>query len=439
MDFNYLDEFWQEHLQSMFRWLYSKLFHHEKSLAYRVNRKLKQLRHRANRFKVISLKTKGVPLGNVLFSYVVEAFLLDLNDPYFASHTNLWEARQIAKTFLNFGYNVDVISYQNDRFIPFKKYAFIIDTRENLQRLAPLLGKDCVKIFHSDTAHLITHDLAEFSRILNLQQRKGITILPRRFHSPNLGADYADYITVLGNQFTIDSFKYAAKPIYRIPISTTTLYPWLEDKNFEASKKSFLWLNSGGMIHKGLDLVLEAFAEMPDYQLTIFGPVNQEEDFERFYHQELYETPNIHLKGWINVESPQFIETVKNCIAIISTSASEGGCGSVITCMHAGLIPIVNYESSVDVRDEYGVLLKGSTVADIQNAVSGLASLPSEQLQRMAYQAWEFARANHTRERFAQEYQRVIEKIMIAQKIQTIHNPQTTDDALISPLRNVGV
>ncbi len=40
-----------------------------------------------------------------------------------------------------------------------------------------------------------------------------------------------------------------------------------------------MWFGSGGMIHKGLDLVLEVFARMQEYHLHICGPVHHEEDF----------------------------------------------------------------------------------------------------------------------------------------------------------------
>jgi hypothetical protein len=47
------------------------------------------------------------------------------------------------------------------------------------------------------------------------------------------------------------------------------------------------------MVHKGLDLVLEAFADMPEYHLTVCGPIQKEQDFERAYYRELYQVPNI--------------------------------------------------------------------------------------------------------------------------------------------------
>ena len=37
------------------------------------------------------------------------------------------------------------------------------------------------------------------------------------------------------------------------------------------------------MVHKGLDLVLEAFVAMPEYHLTVCGKVSSEKDFEDAY------------------------------------------------------------------------------------------------------------------------------------------------------------
>ena len=71
------------------------------------------------------------------------------------------------------------------------------------------------------------------------------------------------------------------------------------------------------MVHKGLDLVLEAFAGMPEYHLTVCGPVASEKDFERGYNQELYHTPNIHTFGWIDVDSPKFINLAAQCVGIV--------------------------------------------------------------------------------------------------------------------------
>ena len=363
-------------------------------------------------FRVVSLKTNHSSQGNVLLSYRIEPFFLKPEQPIPNDHTWYWECRQIAHTFLELGYCVDVIQFHKHKFIPQKDYAFFIDIRHRLEALAPLLNKDCIKIFHSDTAHTLFHNAAEASRLLALQQRKGIILSQKRFEAPNLGVEHADYVTILGNEFTKSTFQYARKPIYRVPISTPEVYPWLEDKDFDACRKNFLWFGSGGLVHKGLDLVLDAFVEMPEYHLTICGPIEKEKDFEEAFYKELYETDNIRTFGWIDISSLDFLEIAYSCVGIIYPSCSEGGGGCVITCMHAGLIPIVTYESSVDVGEDFGVILKESSVGEIKNSIHRIANLPTSQLKDMARCAWEFARANHTREKFAENYRNTVNQII---------------------------
>jgi glycosyltransferase involved in cell wall biosynthesis len=383
-------------------------------LASKVKRRLKNSMKSgdAPERKVISLKAETTFQDYVLLSYIIEPFLLKPGEPVSHSHTHYWESLQMARTFIDLGYAIDVISYENNTFVPQRDYAFFIDARWNLERLAPLLNKDCIKIMHIDTAHMLFQDSAELSRLLALQCRRGITLRPRRFEMPNWAIEYADCATILGNEFTLNTYRYANKPIYRIPISTPVLYPWVEEKDFEACRKRFLWFGSGGMVHKGLDLVLEAFADMPEYHLTVCGPVQAEKDFEKAFYRELYHTPNIHTIGRIDVSSSAFINITGCCLGLIYPSCSEGGGGSCITCMHAGLIPIVSYESSVDVLDDFGIVLRACSIEEIKDVIYRVSSLPIQKLKLMSRSAWEFARANHTKERFAQEYRKIITQII---------------------------
>jgi glycosyltransferase involved in cell wall biosynthesis len=210
----------------------------------------------------------------------------------------------------------------------------------------------------------------------------------------------------------MSTLKYAKKPLYRVPISTQVVYSWSEEKDFDACRKNFLWFGSGGLVHKGLDLVLEAFAQMPDCHLTICGPISKEEDFVKAFYKELYQTANIHTVGWIDINSQKFRNILNNCVGIVYPSCSEGGGGSVINCMHAGLIPIVSYEASVDVEKDYGVILKDSSIQGIKQEAQKISTLPKEELKQMARRAWEVARENHTKEKFAENYRNTIEKIM---------------------------
>ncbi len=358
---------------------------------------------------VVSLKPKNPNGKSVILSYSVMPFLLKDGDSPADPHD--WECLQIAKTFLDLGYNLDVINYDNEHFVPRKEYAFAIDLGRNLERLDGLCGSDCIKILHVVWAHWSFHNTAQYGRLLALTQRKRAVLKPKRVSIPRLGIEHADYAIVLGNEFTLDTYRYAGKPMFRLPNPSTAVFPWPENKDFEKCRNRFVWFGGYGLVHKGLDIVLDAFTELPECYLTVMGPVHEETDFRRLYHKELFETANIRTIGWIDVTSPRFVEIANDSLGVVYPSCSEGTAGSVVTCMHAGLIPIISYESGVDV-DGFGVLLRTSSIGEIKNTVRRISSLPREELERRARAAWEHARANHTRERFAEEYQKIIKSIV---------------------------
>jgi glycosyltransferase involved in cell wall biosynthesis len=376
-----------------------------------VSKKVQARINYAKTLQVVSLKPKQPSKGNVLLSYRIEPFLLKAGQAMPNDHTWYWEVWQIAQTFLELGYNVDVIQFHNDKFVPQKDYAFFIDIRHRMEALAPKLNKDCIKIFHVDIANMVFRNAAECNRLLEVQQRKAVTLKPQRFEVPNLGIEYADCAIVLGNDFTTDTFKYANKPMYRIPISSPVVYPYPDKKDFEAVRKRFLWFGGSALVLKGLDLVLDAFAQMPEYHLTICGPVSNDKEFEQAFYKELYETPNIHTYGWIDVSSPDFIEVTNNCLGLVYPSVSEGQSGAVISCLQAGLIPILSYESGVDVHD-FGVIFDNLSLEEIKAKVISISNSPEEKLKLMSRQAWEYARANHTKEKFAQAYRNAVEQII---------------------------
>jgi glycosyltransferase involved in cell wall biosynthesis len=319
----------------------------------------------------------------------------------------------MARTLQEQGFNVDVISYTNLSFRPSKDYSLIVDTRENLQRLSPFLSDQCLKIMHIDSAHILFSNRAELDRLFALQERRHVTLTPRRFQTPNLGIESAHCATLLGNRFTADTFRYACKPLYPVPVSSPHLYDWPANKDFRKARKTFMWLGSGGLVHKGLDLVLEAFAQMSDFQLIVCGPVANEPDFAAAYHHELYETRNIEVVGWTEMGSPLFTNLAMRCAGMVYPSCSEGQCGSVVTAMHAGLIPICSYESGVDVAP-FGTILHQCSIGEIQRSVEAVAALDPLQAAKRARDAWQYARSVHTRENFGREYRRAMNRILSA-------------------------
>lgn len=358
--------------------------------------------------KVVSLKTKKQPIGNVLLSYVIEPFFLENKKDVSISHTNYWESLCIADVFLDLGFNVDVVSYDDNYFVPEKKYTIFIGSRVNFERIANLLNNDCKKIVHLTVAHWLFHNKSQLERIANVKNKKNVVLTPKKTVEVNNAIEVADCATILGNKFTMGTYGYAMKKMYQIPISTPVLYPWQENKNFSICRKNFIWFGSNGLVHKGLDLVLEAFSEMPEYTLTVCGPVSGEPDFENAYFEELYRTPNIKSVGWTDIGSEKFKEIALNSIGLVYPSCSEGQSGGVVTCLHASLIPIVSYESGVDIAQDVGIILTECSVAEIKNSVKTIAELSPEKLEIMARNAWECARRNYTKESFTESFKKTI-------------------------------
>lgn len=361
--------------------------------------------------RVVSLLPPAEHKGNVLVAFVIEPFLRNGDEPISNAHSHDWESFQMAQTFLEMGYGVDVISYLNRRFVPSKHYSIFVAARTNFERLAAGLNEDCIKIVHLDTAHWVYNNRAAYARLFDVQARRRVTLDSVRIIEQNWALENADCATVLGNDFTIDTYRYAGKEIYRVPVSVPVVYGWPENKDFERCRKKFLWFGSAGFVHKGLDLVLEAFRDMPELHLTVCGPIDQDPKFKAAYFEELYETPNIHTHGWVDVASREFDRIARDCVALVYPSCAEGGGSSVLTCMHAGLIPVVSRESSVDVGD-FGVILAESTIEAVKSEVTRISLSPADQCETKARHAREFARQHHTREIFAAAYKDTVHAVL---------------------------
>ena len=365
--------------------------------------------------RCVTLEPTGQPKGWVLLSYILDPFLLRPGEPVSTAHTHDAESVLIARTFQQLGYGVDVIDFRNGEFLPTRRYAFFVSARTHLETIAARLNHDCIKIAHLDTAHFLFNNAAAYARALALQRRRGFTSASIRVVEHNLAVEHCDYAAVLGGDFCMDTYRYAGKPMFRLPVPTSRTYALDPTKNYDQCRNRFLWLGSSGLVHKGLDLTLEAFAQTPDLHLSVCGRLDWERHFVQLYHAELHETPNIRAVGWVDVDGSRFLDIANNTLAVVFPSCAESESCSVLTCMQAGLIPVVPREAGIDVQD-FGVLLPDASVDSIRNAVESLARTPGPALQAMSLKAWEYAREHHTAEKYTQAYERMIKRILEARE-----------------------
>lgn len=344
-----------------------------------------------------------------LVSYVKHPFLLQKSELDRVPHTNPFECLDSVIVLLEAGYKVDVIDWTDTKFIPKKKYDLCLDVHQNLERLKDILPKDCVKIFYITGANWRFQNSSENKRLDELEKRRGVRLAPRRNIAAADNIEHCDFALALGSEFAKSTYTYAGKDIERIPLPSVVFYDSPENKNFDAIRKNFVWIGGGGAVHKGLDVVLECFKDLPDYKLTICGPVHAEKDFAEFYTKELFETPSIKTVGRIDIRSKAFKDIVENSIALIYPSCSEGQSGSVITALQAGLIPLISYESGVDV-DGFGKILTDHSSEYLKKEIITLSNTNTKELKRMSLAAWNYARKNHTREVFRDALRNIFRK-----------------------------
>jgi hypothetical protein len=79
--------------------------------------------------------------------------------------------------------------------------------------------------------------------------------------------------------------------------------------------------------------------------------------------------------------------------------------------MHAGLIPVVTREASVDLAG-FGVEIPEGRVEAVRDSVAALASLPADELRRQASAARQHVRRTHTRESFARHHLEVVRGLL---------------------------
>ena len=344
-------------------------------------------------------RSAGPAQGTVVLSYLTDSFTVDAAAHF---HSNRWECRAMARAFQDAGFEVDVINHDDRVYAPPADCAAIVDLHANLDRLAALAPPSARRIFHATGAHWEFQNRAEHARLAALLARRGVSLPPRRQVPPSRAIETAQFATTTGNAFTIGTFAFAGKSMRRVPISSVFVQDWNGARNFAECGRRFLWLGSFGFVHKGLDLVLEAFAHTPGLHLTVAGALDLEPDFMQAFSREL-SLPNVQVAGWVDTKSEAFRQLLATHGAIVYPSCSEGGGGSVITCLHGGLIPIVTREASVDVGD-FGCELCGAEVAEIISALEDIAALPAAELAARCRAGWEFARAQHTREAFERNY-----------------------------------
>jgi len=334
-----------------------------------------------------------------LICYITKPFLT--NDHKW--HSNQKEVIVIAETLEDLDYSVDVVDYNSCYDIDYKSYDLLIGfglTYAKSFSDANFTGK---RILHLTGANPNFSNRAEAERAQRLHDRKGVYLVPRRevYWPWMYSAINSDAIFILGNTWTLSTYDGLNNNVRLIPVPYVS--PPLTStpqKNWNSAKHRFCWFAGSGALHKGLDLVLDALDSLSNcFHVDVCGPIESETDFLTLYEDALFKNPKVTFHGIVDVES-QLMRTILATNAyVIFPSCSEGGGSSVVTCMAAGLIPIVTKEASVEIGD-FGLLIDSLEVSAVASAMNKASMLDNDELKNRSDKAAKYARNSNSYEKY---------------------------------------
>ena len=342
---------------------------------------------------------------NLLISYNVNHFLIKNT-----AHTNYYESHIISKFFSELGYNIDVVSFDNPRNFDLTHYDVIFGFGLPLEK-SFAINKSIKRIYYATGAHVCYQNSAEIQRIQAVNREKNTFLKPKRIieWTWSQSSSMSDALVIIGNEWTQSTYQpYTDSPIYTL--NATSLFynsSIILNRDISVTKQHFLWFGSGGLIHKGLDLCLEFFSKNPHLHLHICGP--KEDDFYKVFHDKLH-LNNIHIHGFVQVDSDDFLQIVQQCLFTIMPSCSEGQSTSLLTTMATGLIPIASKESGKTLNN-LGISIETLSLEGIEHSINAAAMLNDTELAALTHANRKEIFLNHTLETFEKQIRHIFSSI----------------------------
>jgi len=372
---------------------------------------------------VLLAKRRAQPVFNVnrvanpqgkrraLFVYLTLPFHLRSNHPTFQHHQNRKQAVQIAQLLGESGYVVDVVDITDRAFRPAGVYDLVLSHRVDYAGLEPAISERTVKIYLASGTNHIWRNRTIRQRLDALASRRGRQLDPVAWDIEDMPwVRNADATVCFGNERVVQSWREVCPG----PVHGFNNYGIIMNNKFSRdytdARRHFLFFGSRQQVGKGLDLLLEVFPRHPELHLYICSRYEKEKDFCACYHRELFETPNIHPCGWIDIGGRRFRELTARCAWVTLPSCSEGSPGSVTTAMSNGLVPILTREAGIDLQD-CGILFADDHIETIDQTICEAAQLPAGAVEAMSQRTYEAAKRNFSEEAFLQRWRKILSDI----------------------------
>jgi len=311
-------------------------------------------------------------------------------------------ANYLPRVLIELGYVVDYIDWQDTTFKPAKHYdLFIGHGGYNFKQMAHA-DKN---IYFSTGFYWREFNRLEAERFDNLERRRGVRLQPDRHIETDeeSALQMADGIITLGNKVTRASYADFMN-VYAIGGMTAQAGQDLSQKDYDKGRKHFLFYSGDGAVHKGLDLLIEAFAGT-DLHLHICQDLPI--PFVNVYPE--LEDGNIHYHRKIDIHSEMFKRLVNLCDWVISATCCEGCPSSVMECMTHGLIPVATRNVGIDMQAGFYMF---GIVEDIRENINLVSTWDTKETQIFSEENQSKAKNYYSPAAFSLRLKKAIEAIV---------------------------
>lgn len=343
----------------------------------------------------------------VLISYVADPFVFDFTNQI--KNTRGIECAVILKEFINKGYCVDLIDNYFVKPIDLlisKKYDLIFGFGNVFRELSGhVQGKKIIYLTEKFPSYSLQK---EKERVEYYRQRydKSVELSRSNLYYKESDFDIVDAIVFIGNNDEKDLIPISIPKFSIKPTGLNNNKYFLSKRNISFSKKNFIWFGSRGVVHKGLDILIDVFKDIPSCNLYIAGLSQVERkilpDFSTF--------GNIFDLGFVDVYSDKFLTLINTVSFVILPSCSEGISTGVITCMNHGLIPVVTRETGID-TSLIGYELSDFKVEYLKNRVLEISNIESELIDKHHDFVFNYAKSTFSLDNFQNTFSRILAEL----------------------------
>ncbi|PTP86658.1 hypothetical protein CWO04_10035 [Vibrio splendidus] len=360
------------------------------------NKKIKSLYEFLFQRPIINFYNLRTPRKRVAYVYSTYHFKKGV----YLSHSNYQESRAIVDIFNDLGYAVDIYNNNKSYKIDFSKYDVFFGEGDLIyDAIIARESKSCYQVVYYGTGSHPAYNNIQSVKSLKryIEKYDEVDIKYSRMVDEKWGAaaTLSDSAIVIGNEVTQESFSnngqnncHLLKPSIHSVIDAKSV---IRSKDMLKARKNILYFSSYGLVHKGLDLVIEIAKLTPDITYHLCGKLDSELTTDSKLISQIDLLPNIIDHGFVKLDGDNFRNLMNCCAFALLPSCAEGMSTAVLTAMaNGGLIPIVTKQVGIDFG-KFAIPIDSLCVGAMEHAIEISQSMHLSDMHVRAVLSFEYA------------------------------------------------